>query len=159
MAAGVFFLAALTDFADGYIAEKYNARSVLGATLDPLADKILIILVLFFLAATGRLFGPTMFWPCALIIGREVLVLGLRGVMGAEKLPVIKMAKAKTFLQMIVVGLLINDFAFTIRGYAITMALLWTSAMLSAMSGYIYLKQTVKTYRAQTKNKDSAPWA
>jgi CDP-diacylglycerol--glycerol-3-phosphate 3-phosphatidyltransferase len=156
-------LAALTDFADGYVAEKYNARSVLGATLDPLADKVLIILVLFFLAATGRLFGPAMFWPCALIIAREILVLGLRSVMGAEQLPVIKMAKAKTFLQMVVVGLLINDFAFTILGYAITIALLWISAVLSVLSGCVYLKQTVKQYKIQSKKtkqtRDSVPWA
>lgn len=153
MATGVFLVAALTDFADGYVAEKYNARSVLGAALDPLADKILIILVLFFLAATGRLSGPWMFWPCAWIIAREILVLGLRSVMGSERLPVIKIAKAKTFLQMISVGLLINNFAHNPWSHGIIMGLLWTSALLSACSAYVYFKQTLRVYREQTREQ------
>jgi len=146
---GIFLFAAATDFADGYVAEKYNARSVLGAALDPLADKILIILVLFFLATTGRLSDPWMFWPCAWIIAREILVLGLRSVMGTERLPVISMAKAKTFLQMISVGLLINNGAQDYWMGLTSLVFLWTSAVLSASSAYVYLKQTLKVYRMQ----------
>jgi len=109
----------------------------------------LIILVLFFLGATGRLSGPWMFWPCSWIIAREILVLGLRSVMGTERLPVIRMAKAKTFLQMISVGLLINDFALYPWTHGVTTVLLWISALLSASSGYVYFKQALKVYRMQ----------
>jgi CDP-diacylglycerol--glycerol-3-phosphate 3-phosphatidyltransferase len=162
MAMAVFIIAALTDFADGYVAEKYNARSVLGAALDPLADKLLIILTLFFLAATQHLSGPWMFWPCAWIIAREILVLGLRSMMGSERLPVIGMAKAKTFLQMISVGLLIVNFTHTDWSHNLTMGLLWISAILSGCSAYVYLKQTIKIYRISSKNTskkiNSAPF-
>lgn len=150
MSSIVFFIAAITDFADGYVAEKYNARSALGAALDPLADKLLVILVLFFLAATGRLSGPWMFWPCSWIIAREILVLGLRSVMGAEKLPVIGMAKAKTFLQMVTIGFLINDFALNPWTYGLAMVLLWGSAFLSASSAYVYFKQALRAYQQET---------
>jgi CDP-diacylglycerol--glycerol-3-phosphate 3-phosphatidyltransferase len=149
MSSIVFFIAAITDFADGYVAEKYNARSVLGAALDPLADKLLVVLVLFFLAATGRLSGPWMFWPCSWIIAREILVLGLRSMIGAERLPVIGMAKAKTFLQMISIGLLINDFALYPWTYGMTMVVLWTSAILSASSAYVYFRHALKIYQRE----------
>ena len=162
MSSIVFFIAAITDFADGYVAEKYNARSVLGAALDPLADKLLIVLVLFFLAATGRLCGPWMFWPCSWIIAREILVLGLRSVMGAEQVPVIGMAKAKTFLQMVTIGLLINDFALNPWTYGLAMILLWSSAFLSASSAYVYFKRALKAYQQDSSilgrsNKESTP--
>lgn len=151
LATAVFLVAALTDFADGYVAEKYNARSVLGAALDPLADKVLIVLVLFFLAANGHLSGPWMFWPCACIIAREILVLGLRSVMGAERVPVIGVAKAKTFLQMVSVGLLINN-NLSDHPYSmwVTMILLWLSAVLSTASAYVYLKISIQQYCAQS---------
>ena len=149
MSTTVFLIAALTDFADGYVAQKYNARSVLGAALDPLADKMLIILVLFFLGATGHLSGPWMFWPCAWIIAREIVVMGLRSMMGAERLPVVGIAKAKTFLQMVTVGLLISDVAHKGYSLGLTMGLLWISALLSGASAYIYLKETLRTYKKQ----------
>jgi CDP-diacylglycerol--glycerol-3-phosphate 3-phosphatidyltransferase len=150
LATAVFLVAALTDFADGYVAEKYNARSVLGAALDPLADKVLIILVLFFLGANGHLSGPWMFWPCACIIAREILVLGLRSVVGAERVPVIGVAKAKTFLQMVSVGLLINNH-ISDHQYSmwLTMILLWMSAILSGASAYVYLKTSIQHYYAR----------
>lgn len=153
MSTAVFLVAALTDFADGYVAEKYNARSVLGAALDPLADKVLIILVLFFLGATDHLSGPWMFWPCACIIAREILVLGLRSVMGAEKVLVSRMAKAKTFLQMVSVGLLINNTAQNEYGFGLTLVLLWISAFLSGASAYVYLKKSIQSYKAEAPQR------
>ena len=76
LALGLFFIAGLTDYADGYLARKYNASSQMGEILDPIADKILIIFLLFGLALnlSSYLIG----FAGALIITREIWVSALR---------------------------------------------------------------------------------
>jgi len=79
-AAAVFALAALTDFLDGYLARRWNATTRLGTFLDTTADKLLVTGVLCALVWVHRA-SP---WIALIIIGREVLILGLRGVVAAD---------------------------------------------------------------------------
>ncbi len=72
----VFILAALTDLADGWYARKYQIESVLGKLMDPLADKVLVSTALIMLIPLGRM--PA--WVCLLIICREMIVTGFRGL-------------------------------------------------------------------------------
>lgn len=76
IAAGLFAVAALTDFLDGWIARRTTGGTVLGAFLDTTADKILVTGTLFALVSVDRV----SIWPAALIIFREFTVMALRGV-------------------------------------------------------------------------------
>ncbi|MFC2177496.1 CDP-alcohol phosphatidyltransferase family protein, partial [Actinomycetota bacterium] len=72
----VFTVAALTDFADGYLARRWQITTVLGAFLDSVADKVLVTGSLLVLIEVGRAWS----WAAFIIIGRELAVMGLRGV-------------------------------------------------------------------------------
>lgn len=82
-AGGLFVLAAVTDFVDGYLARRWRLTTTLGAFLDTTADKLLVSGVLIALVSVGRM----SVWIAVIIVGREVLILGLRGVVAAAGTP------------------------------------------------------------------------
>ena len=108
-----YVLAAISDYIDGWWARQYNAGSELGRILDPIVDKIFIAAIFLMLASNGTL-G---FWglTCAIIIlGREFLIAGLReyAIGKGQVIHVTKLAKWKTTLQMVALGLLILPVSF-----------------------------------------------
>jgi CDP-diacylglycerol--glycerol-3-phosphate 3-phosphatidyltransferase len=80
VAAALFAVAAVTDFADGYLARRWRLTTVLGSFLDTTADKLLVSAVLVALVQVGRASA----WIAVIIIGRELLIMGLRGVVAAS---------------------------------------------------------------------------
>ncbi len=72
----IFLVAAATDFVDGYFARKYQAETVLGKLMDPLADKVLVTTILVMLIPCGKMNAVV----CLLIICREIIVTGFRGL-------------------------------------------------------------------------------
>jgi CDP-diacylglycerol--glycerol-3-phosphate 3-phosphatidyltransferase len=80
VAAVVFALAAGTDFLDGFLARRWEVSSTLGSFLDTTADKLLVSAALIALVDVGRASA----WIAAVVVGRELLILGLRGVVAAE---------------------------------------------------------------------------
>jgi CDP-diacylglycerol--glycerol-3-phosphate 3-phosphatidyltransferase len=101
---GLFVIAALTDLADGYYARKYGITTGFGKFMDPLADKVLVSSALVSFIALGYVSA----WPVILIIGREFFITGLR-LLAAYRGVVIPPsfgAKTKTFMQMIVVAII-----------------------------------------------------
>ena len=80
VAAALFAFAAATDFFDGYLARRWSATTTLGGFLDTTADKLLVSGVLIALVSVGRASA----WIAAIIVGRELLILGLRGVVAAD---------------------------------------------------------------------------
>lgn len=100
--------AAATDYLDGYFARLYNQTSRVGVFLDPIADKLFVGSILFMLVATERLEG---LWavPALLIMMREVFIAGLREFLAgvAIDMPVTRLAKWKTGMQMTAIGFLI----------------------------------------------------
>ncbi len=72
----IFTTAALTDFIDGWVARKYHIETVFGQLMDPLADKVLVTTALIMLIPLGKIAA----WICLLIICREIIVTGLRGL-------------------------------------------------------------------------------
>ena len=80
VAAGLFAVAALTDLVDGFLARRWAQATPLGSFLDTTADKLLVSGVLLALVAAGRA-SP---WIAFVIVGRELLILGLRGAVAAE---------------------------------------------------------------------------
>ena len=107
-AALVLFLgAALTDWLDGFLARAWKQESKLGAMLDPIADKAMVVIALVVLASVFGL-DALILLPATLIVFREVFVSGVREFLGelSETLKVTKMAKWKTTAQMISIALL-----------------------------------------------------
>lgn len=102
----IFIIASLTDFLDGYLARRWNAVSPLGTLLDPIADKLLVALMLLYLLSAT---GPVLLLPVALIMLRELYVSGLREFLASRRiaLPVSRGGKWKTTLQMLAIAFLL----------------------------------------------------
>jgi CDP-diacylglycerol---glycerol-3-phosphate 3-phosphatidyltransferase len=105
VAAGIFGLASLTDWLDGYLARRRKQITLLGQLLDPIADKRLIIAALVSLVQLDL--APA--WMAAIIIGRELAVTGLRGIAQTRGLimPASPLGKAKMATEVIAILLLI----------------------------------------------------
>lgn len=139
LSASVFLLACLTDIVDGYIARKFHTSSRFGRFFDPVADKILVSCVILMLVKAER--APII--PSLLILSREFLVSGLREFLAESNvnLPVSKMAKIKTFMQMCALTILIIGAKGTgIKWFDdFGTILLWLSAILTFISGFSYM--------------------
>lgn len=102
IAAWVFMIASFTDFADGYLARKLDQSTPLGAFLDPVADKLSVVIALTLLAEHYSSILLTL--PAIVIIGREVIISALREWMAelgqSAEVAVSYIGKVKTFLQM-----------------------------------------------------------
>ncbi len=103
LAATFFVIAALTDLVDGYLARRWEITTTLGAFLDSVADKVLVTGLLLVLVEVGRAWS----WAAFIIIGRELAVMGLRGVAALEKsrVPPSLWGKTKTAVQFTAIGL------------------------------------------------------
>jgi CDP-diacylglycerol--glycerol-3-phosphate 3-phosphatidyltransferase/cardiolipin synthase len=147
-ALALFTAAAVTDFFDGYLARIWDQQSALGRMLDPIADKLLVSAVLMILVADGTVKSWSV-WAAIVILCREILVSGLREFLAELKvsLPVSKIAKWKTTVQLIALGFLIAGRAGeevlpgTVR---IGLGLLWISAILTLYTGWDYMKAGIK---------------
>lgn len=147
-ALGVYVLAAISDFFDGYLARRWRQQSSLGRMLDPIADKVLVAVVLLVLCADDILRGGHI-WAAIIILSREVLVSGLREYLGELQVsvPVTKIAKWKTAVQMVAIGFLIagpaGDTVIPLTTAAgITM--LWVAAALTLYTGYDYFRAGIR---------------
>ena len=142
-ACALFSAAGVTDWLDGHMARRWSQQSELGRFLDPIADKLLVAATLFMLVATDRLSAGA-FLPALVILCREILVSGLREYLAELRvgLPVSKLAKWKTAIQMVAIGVLIVGDAGPafLPVAAIGEALLWVAALLTLVTGYDYLR-------------------
>jgi cardiolipin synthase len=147
-ACGLFGLAGITDYLDGRIARSQKLQSDLGRMLDPIADKLLVGATLMVLAGMGRL-SPLGLYPAIVIMCREILVSGLREYLAGLRvgLPVTRLAKWKTGLQMAALGtLLAGDSGAWVLGLRslhigqVGEAMLWLAALLTLVTGWDYLQ-------------------
>ena len=137
---GLYALSSITDFFDGWVARKFDQVSAFGTFLDPIADKIFVASILLLLIAFNRIEG---LWLIAVLIifFREFLISGLREFLGPYnvKMPVSKLAKWKTTVQMISLGILIlsplHTLALTIGQWSLVAA-----AILTVITGWNYMK-------------------
>ena len=106
--AAIFGLASLTDWLDGYLARRRRQVTWFGQMLDPIADKLLVASCLLMLAADGIIHGWSL-WAAIVILCREILVSGLREYLAELRVsvPVTRLAKWKTALQLVAVGFLL----------------------------------------------------
>ncbi|MDO8433756.1 MAG: CDP-diacylglycerol--glycerol-3-phosphate 3-phosphatidyltransferase [Candidatus Binatus sp.] len=139
-AAGVFFVATLSDYFDGYLARSYDAVTTLGKFLDPMADKLIVITALVMLVGMAR--APHVpSWMVVVLVSREIMVTGLRAVAAAEGLIVgaEELGKYKMALQSIALhGLLLHYTYFHVDFFAAGMFILWLSMLVSVWSAIDY---------------------
>ncbi len=144
VALAIFIAAALTDLLDGWAARVYGEQSRLGRMLDPIADKLLVGASLFMLAADDTIKGWSL-WAALIILCREILVSGLREYLAELRVsvPVSRLAKWKTTLQLVAVGFLLAGPAgdLVMPGTTLTgLSLLWLSAILTLYTGFDYFR-------------------
>jgi CDP-diacylglycerol--glycerol-3-phosphate 3-phosphatidyltransferase len=155
IAAVLFLAASLTDIVDGYIARKYNIVTNMGKILDPLADKVMVLVVLIMLIPLGRV--PA--WVVAFIVFRETAVTSLRAIAAADGIVVSAspLGKFKNMFQVIFTLFLIMYHRFDIpitAGFSFVLdfktsgiLLMWIALFLTLWSGIDYF---VKFYLRST---------
>lgn len=149
----IFCVAAASDVLDGLAARKLRARSELGRMLDPIADKILVAVALMMLVASGVVSGLALV-PALVILAREILVSGLREFLATTSVsvPVTRVAKMKTVLQMVAIGaMILGPIVEKIVPGAVYFAhvLLWIAAALTVYTGFVYFRAGLAHVRAE----------
>ncbi len=143
LAAALFALAAITDWLDGYLARRLNQTSKLGAFLDPVADKLMVVVVLVILLEVRH--SLWLAAPVAVIIGREIAVSALREWMAEigsrRKVAVSMLGKIKTTLQMIALTIMIIGVGPDVPSYmyVLGMVMLYAAAIMTLWSMFAYL--------------------
>ena len=142
-AAGIFILAAITDWLDGWIARRYNMSSAFGAFLDPVADKLMVAVALFLIVQQN----PTalMAVSSAVIVGREISISALREWMAElgqrAAVSVAWIGKFKTLMQIVAIVVCLHQRDFPeLRLYRIGEGLLVVAAVLTIWSAFIYVR-------------------
>ena len=142
----IFTLAACSDWVDGYFARRYQSITALGKLMDPLADKILVTTALIMLIPLGRI--PA--WVALIILAREILVTGLRGMASAEGVVVAAsgLGKIKSICQYIGLGTLIfpADFLPIPRLHTIGLVIVYLALVLTVWSGLDYFYKLRRVY-------------
>jgi cardiolipin synthase (CMP-forming) len=166
VAFAVFALAGISDWLDGFAARKLKAGSDFGRMLDPIADKVLVAVALMMLVAEGTftrynantgMLSLLRLFPALIILGREILVSGLREFLAGTRVsvPVTAVAKFKTAVQMIAIGaMILTPLADVVAPgvpaltyAAIAYILLWVAAALTVYTGVIYFKNGIAYLR------------
>jgi cardiolipin synthase (CMP-forming) len=136
----LFVLAAASDWLDGYLARAWDQFSPLGRMLDPIADKLLVGIMIAVLAWDGSFSGWDMIPACAILF-REFFIPGLREFLGNTQivLPVSKLAKWKTTVQLVALSVVL--FERIVPGFGLPSdVLLWLAGALTIWTGWDYLR-------------------
>ncbi len=143
----IFSIAAITDWLDGYVARKYDQSTKLGAFLDPVADKLMVVIALVLLVTLH----PTMWFAVAacVIVGREIVISALREWMAElgerASVAVSYIGKIKTTLQMTAIIILLADIGLLLP---IGFIALFGAAVLTLWSMVLYLKAAKPVLKA-----------
>jgi cardiolipin synthase (CMP-forming) len=144
-AAGLYGLAAFTDYLDGYLARAQGTVSKVGVFLDPIADKIMVAAVIVMLVDAQILHGWSVIAGLIILL-REIIVSGLREYLAAlsVSMPVSQLAKWKTAAQLVALGALImvgtQPILPWLPALEVGLVTLWIAAILTLITGYDYLR-------------------
>jgi CDP-diacylglycerol--glycerol-3-phosphate 3-phosphatidyltransferase len=155
IAAAIFIAAAITDRADGYFARLRNEVTTVGTLLDPIADKLLVAAALVSLLQIDKIGA----WMVVVIIGRELLVTGLRAVAASVGVivPASRLAKWKTVGQYVAITMLIVEKGVGSAAFhAGATGVLWVALALTVVSGVDYFWRffTKADFRAIVPEQD-----
>ncbi|HEU0067330.1 MAG TPA: CDP-diacylglycerol--glycerol-3-phosphate 3-phosphatidyltransferase [Sphingomonas sp.] len=147
IAFALYCLMGVTDYFDGYLARANGAVSRLGIFLDPIADKIMVAAVILLLVRSGDIYGLHVIAGLVILL-REIAVSGLREFLAQVQVsvPVSKLAKWKTTLQLLALGALILGGALPHAAWiaATGIVSLWGAAALTLVTGWDYLRVGLK---------------
>ncbi len=145
----LFCIASITDYFDGYLARIRNEVTNFGTFLDPIADKLLVAAIILILTSKGVIAD----WetiPALIILLREITVSGLREYLAGVKvsIPVSRIAKLKTLLQLCSLALLILSESITNISPIIYLGkiFLWIAGLLTLYTAYDYIKASIKHF-------------
>jgi cardiolipin synthase len=161
IACALYTAAAVTDYLDGYFARAWKLQTKLGRIFDPIADKLLVAATILLLVAFGRVSGIVLL-PALIILCREILVSGLREFLAEIRahLPVSRLAKWKTGIQMTALGFLIVGNAAPTAMFPIELigeTGLWIAAVLTLITGWDYLNAGLRHIDDETPDRVSPP--
>jgi cardiolipin synthase len=152
----IFVAASVTDYFDGYLARAWKQQSALGRMLDPIADKLLVSVAILVMAVDG-MFDGTTFWAAVIILMREIFVSGLREFLAELRVsvPVTRLAKWKTTMQLIAVAALLIAPALqgARQGFIVNLGLtfFWATAIVTLYTGYDYFRAGLKHIVSEAK--------
>jgi len=164
----IFLAACASDFFDGYLARVWRQTSAIGRLLDPIADKLLVVTSLALLAS-DRTIGGWSLLPALIIFNREIFVSGLREFLAELRVsvPVTRLAKWKTTMQMVAIGFLLLGPAGNRVFPSVTvttpvgivvgpvtfigLTLLWISAIVTLYTGYDYFRAGLRHLLGQDR--------
>ncbi|MEE8456424.1 MAG: CDP-diacylglycerol--glycerol-3-phosphate 3-phosphatidyltransferase [Acidimicrobiia bacterium] len=146
----VFVVAALTDFADGYLARRWRITTTLGAFLDTVADKVLVGGALLALVEIGT----TSSWAAFIIIAREVSIMGLRSVAALDQstVPPSIWGKSKAAIQFTAISFAIIQFDVGLAGWRLDQWLIGLAVVVTVVSAGDYFSR----FRAVLTPRDRA---
>lgn len=152
-AAAVFSIASVTDWLDGYLARRMGIVTIFGKFLDPIADKLMVMAALIMILPFNRV--PA--WMVLVILGREIIITGLRGIASSEGIFISAsdLGKFKTIFQMVaIIGLLLHyDYHWffgiehpylVVNMHNAGMFYLWIATIMTVWSGGDYLVKFMK---------------
>jgi CDP-diacylglycerol--glycerol-3-phosphate 3-phosphatidyltransferase len=152
-AAALFAVASITDWLDGYLARRMGIVTIFGKFLDPIADKLIVMAALIMILPFNRV--PA--WMVLLILGREIIITGLRGIASSEGIVIqaSDLGKYKTIFQIVaILGLVmhydynwffgISHTLLTVNMHNVGMFYLWIAMFLTVWSGVDYLVRFIK---------------
>jgi len=152
-AAIIFAVASITDWLDGYLARRMGIVTIFGKFLDPIADKLIVMAALIMILPFNRV--PA--WMVLVILGREIIITGLRGIASSEGIVIhaSDLGKYKTIFQIVaILGLVlhydynwffgISHSLLTVNMHNVGMFFLWIATILTAWSGVDYLIRFIR---------------
>lgn len=152
-AAALFAVASITDWLDGYLARRMGIVTVFGKFLDPIADKLIVMAALIMILPFDRV--PA--WMVLVILGREMIITGLRGIASTEGVVIAasNLGKFKTIFQLVaIIGLLLHyDYRWffgidhellVVNMHNVGMFYLWIATVITIWSGVDYLHKFVR---------------
>jgi CDP-diacylglycerol--glycerol-3-phosphate 3-phosphatidyltransferase len=159
----VFVVAAASDSLDGYLARRFRQTTVIGAFLDPLADKLIVTAALVSLVELGELSA----WVAMVVIARELAVTGLRMVAAVQGvvIPASRWGKAKTASQMLAIAAIIIEPRWlkpewTLAGQSVTWYLVLLMLVLTVVSGidyFVHARQKMQESLEVTTAAETGP--
>lgn len=135
----VLVLAGVSDALDGYIAKRFNWQTRLGALLDPIADKALLVSLYVTLGIAGRL--PS--WLVILVVFRDAMIVGgfllIQAIAASHRFDPLYISKVNTLLQIALVGLVLAQLGLAVDARLVVLALVLAVAVTTVLSGLSYL--------------------
>jgi CDP-diacylglycerol--glycerol-3-phosphate 3-phosphatidyltransferase len=152
-AAALFSAASFTDWLDGYLARRMGIVTVFGKFLDPIADKLIVMTALIMIIPLGRV--PA--WLVLVILGREIIITGLRGIASSEGIVIAAsdLGKFKTIFQLVAIIALLLHYEYrwffsvdhpllVVNMHNVGMFYLWIAFIITVWSGVDYLVKFIR---------------